>query len=94
MIILYGYWTRRGGFRRLAGPGAADYVLADGLLLDSLDPSPAAGYLLLQLLEEPVDAIENDGPLLTIGELARRLGVPVRTMRFWSDAGWCRGLAD
>lgn len=26
-------------------------------------------------------------PLLTIGELARRSGVPVRTLRFWSDEG-------
>jgi DNA-binding transcriptional MerR regulator len=31
--------------------------------------------------------MDNDGPLLTIGELARRAGVPVRTIRFWSDAG-------
>jgi DNA-binding transcriptional MerR regulator len=31
--------------------------------------------------------MENDGPLLTIGELARRAGVPVRTIRFWSDSG-------
>jgi len=30
--------------------------------------------------------MENDGPLLTIGELARRVGVPVRTIRFWSDS--------
>jgi len=29
----------------------------------------------------------NDGPLLSIGELARRTGLPVRTIRFWSDAG-------
>jgi DNA-binding transcriptional MerR regulator len=27
------------------------------------------------------------GTLLTIGQLARRTGVPVRTIRFWSDAG-------
>ena len=27
------------------------------------------------------------GSLLTIGELAARLGVPVRTVRFWSDEG-------
>jgi DNA-binding transcriptional MerR regulator len=26
-------------------------------------------------------------PLLTIGQLARRTGVPVRTIRFWSDEG-------
>ena len=25
--------------------------------------------------------------LLTIGQLARRSGVPVRTIRFWSDEG-------
>ena len=31
--------------------------------------------------------MENDGPLLTIGELARSVGVPVRTIRFWSDSG-------
>jgi DNA-binding transcriptional MerR regulator len=32
-------------------------------------------------------AVENERPLLTIGELARRVGVPVRTIRFWSDSG-------
>ncbi|HEX4090811.1 MAG TPA: MerR family transcriptional regulator [Trebonia sp.] len=31
--------------------------------------------------------MENERPLLTIGELARRVGVPVRTIRFWSDSG-------
>ncbi len=31
--------------------------------------------------------MDNEGPLLTIGELARRAGVPVRTIRFWSDTG-------
>jgi DNA-binding transcriptional MerR regulator len=31
--------------------------------------------------------MENDGSLLSIGELARRTGLPVRTIRFWSDAG-------
>ncbi len=31
--------------------------------------------------------MENDEPLLSIGELARRTGLPVRTIRFWSDAG-------
>ena len=31
--------------------------------------------------------MEDDGPLLSIGELARRAGLPVRTIRFWSDAG-------
>src|SRR6202046_3795156 len=30
--------------------------------------------------------MENERPLLTIGELARRVGVPVRTIRFWSDS--------
>jgi DNA-binding transcriptional MerR regulator len=41
--------------------------------------------------------MEDDGPLLSIGELARRAGLPVRTIRFWSDAGvlppaaWTRG---
>jgi len=31
--------------------------------------------------------MEHDEPLLSIGELARRTGRPVRTIRFWSDAG-------
>jgi DNA-binding transcriptional MerR regulator len=31
--------------------------------------------------------MEDDGPVLSIGELARRAGLPVRTIRFWSDAG-------
>jgi DNA-binding transcriptional MerR regulator len=31
--------------------------------------------------------MENDGVLLTIGELARRTGLPVRTIRYWSDIG-------
>jgi len=31
--------------------------------------------------------MENDDPLLSIGELASRTGLPVRTIRFWSDAG-------
>ncbi|WP_433507221.1 MerR family transcriptional regulator [Pseudonocardia halophobica] len=30
---------------------------------------------------------EGTDPLLTIGQLARRSGVPVRTIRFWSDEG-------
>jgi DNA-binding transcriptional MerR regulator len=30
---------------------------------------------------------QDEGPLLSIGELARRTGLPVRTIRFWSDAG-------
>lgn len=29
----------------------------------------------------------TEPPLLTIGQLARRAGVPVRTIRFWSDEG-------
>lgn len=29
----------------------------------------------------------RDGPRLTIGQVARRVGVPVRTVRFWSDEG-------
>lgn len=31
--------------------------------------------------------MEDHGPLLSIGEMARRAGLPVRTIRFWSDAG-------
>ena len=31
--------------------------------------------------------MEHDEPLLSIGELARRTGLQVRTLRFWSDAG-------
>jgi DNA-binding transcriptional MerR regulator len=31
--------------------------------------------------------MEDDEPLLSIGELARRARLPVRTIRFWSDAG-------
>ena len=31
--------------------------------------------------------MEDEGPLLSIGELARRAGLPVRTIRFWSDTG-------
>ena len=31
--------------------------------------------------------MDDDGLLLSIGELARRSGLPVRTIRFWSDAG-------
>ncbi len=31
--------------------------------------------------------MSDDAPLLTIGQLARRSGVPVRTIRFWSDEG-------
>jgi DNA-binding transcriptional MerR regulator len=31
--------------------------------------------------------MEDDAPLLSIGELARRAGLPVRTIRFWSDTG-------
>ncbi|WP_181782080.1 helix-turn-helix domain-containing protein [Pseudonocardia pini] len=32
-------------------------------------------------------ATDRTAPLLTIGQLARRSGVPVRTIRFWSDSG-------
>ena len=32
-------------------------------------------------------AMSTNAELLTIGELARRTGVPARTIRFWSDAG-------
>ena len=31
--------------------------------------------------------MEDDEPVLSIGELARRTGLPVRTIRFWSDIG-------
>jgi DNA-binding transcriptional MerR regulator len=31
--------------------------------------------------------VDDDGLLLPIGELARRSGLPVRTIRFWSDTG-------
>lgn len=31
--------------------------------------------------------MNDDEALLTIGQLARRLGVPVRTIRYWSDIG-------
>jgi DNA-binding transcriptional MerR regulator len=31
--------------------------------------------------------MEDEGPLLSIGDLAKRAGLPVRTIRFWSDAG-------
>jgi DNA-binding transcriptional MerR regulator len=31
--------------------------------------------------------MEDDAALLTIGQLARRTGLPVRTIRFWSDVG-------
>jgi DNA-binding transcriptional MerR regulator len=30
---------------------------------------------------------DDGGPLLTIGQLARRTGLPVRTIRYWSDIG-------
>ena len=32
-------------------------------------------------------AMSTDAELFTIGQLARRTGVPARTIRFWSDAG-------
>jgi DNA-binding transcriptional MerR regulator len=31
--------------------------------------------------------MDTDAGLFTIGQLARRTGVPARTIRFWSDAG-------
>jgi DNA-binding transcriptional MerR regulator len=31
--------------------------------------------------------VTDDAPLLTVGQLAQRSGVPVRTLRFWSDEG-------
>jgi DNA-binding transcriptional MerR regulator len=31
--------------------------------------------------------VNDDSLLLSIGELARRSGLPVRTIRFWSDTG-------
>jgi len=34
-----------------------------------------------------LSGMEDDGPVLSIGELARRAGLPVRTIRVWSDAG-------
>src|SRR5512135_1803893 len=34
-----------------------------------------------------VVAMSTDAELFTIGQLARRTGVPARTIRFWSDAG-------
>jgi DNA-binding transcriptional MerR regulator/AcrR family transcriptional regulator len=43
--------------------------------------SPAAGGSRLAVMRQ------DDGPLLSIGELAKRTGLPVRTIRFWSDVG-------
>ncbi|UCM90107.1 helix-turn-helix domain-containing protein [Streptomyces marincola] len=34
-----------------------------------------------------VDTVNDDTELFTIGELARRTGLSVRTIRFWSDSG-------
>jgi DNA-binding transcriptional MerR regulator len=31
--------------------------------------------------------VDDDEPVLSIGEMARRAGLPVRTIRFWSDIG-------
>jgi DNA-binding transcriptional MerR regulator len=31
--------------------------------------------------------VDDDDPVLSIGELARRTGLPIRTIRFWSDIG-------
>lgn len=36
---------------------------------------------------------DDGGPCLTIGQAARRVGVPGRTVRFWSDAGLVGPLA-
>jgi DNA-binding transcriptional MerR regulator len=38
--------------------------------------------------------MDDDGPVLTIGELARRAGLPVRTIRFWSDTRVLSGGPD
>jgi DNA-binding transcriptional MerR regulator len=48
---------------------------------------PVLGICSSSYWKSQTGAMENDGPLLTIGELARRVGVPVRTIRFWSDSG-------
>jgi DNA-binding transcriptional MerR regulator len=59
-----------------------------GCLLDSLDRGyRVPGICFSSYWRSQTDAMENDGPLLAIGELARRVGVPVRTIRFWSDSG-------
>ncbi len=59
-----------------------------GCLLDSLDRGcRVLGICSSSYWRSQTDVMENDGPLLTIGELARRTGVPVRTIRFWSDSG-------
>jgi len=34
-----------------------------------------------------MEGVEDDEPVLSIGELAKRTGLPVRTIRFWSDVG-------
>ncbi len=36
---------------------------------------------------------EQPGPRLTVGQVARRIGVPVRTVRFWSDEGLVDSVA-
>ncbi|GAB3806944.1 hypothetical protein GCM10027605_36060 [Micromonospora zhanjiangensis] len=46
--------------------------------------SPAAGRFRLSDMTD-----DGSGELLTIGELARRTGLPVRTIRYWSDLGSC-----
>jgi DNA-binding transcriptional MerR regulator len=62
-----------------------------GCLLDSLDRGcRVLGICSSSYWRSQTDAMENDGPFLTIGELARRVGVPVRTIRFWSDSGLVR----
>jgi DNA-binding transcriptional MerR regulator len=43
--------------------------------------------LILQRLEEADWRHGGHRPLLSVGELSRRAGLPVRTIRFWSDIG-------
>jgi DNA-binding transcriptional MerR regulator len=51
-----------------------------------LDP-PVAGRLRLIAVTASTPGSPAGPALLTIGQLARRSGVPVRTIRFWSDEG-------
>jgi len=53
------------------------YVSPAGERLDF----PAAGRCTVVRVSEPAE-------LYTIGQVARRVGVPARTIRFWCDAGW------
>src|SRR5205085_2011678 len=73
------------------------FTLADGLTMDGracgddwltfaeLAAGGALGICFSSYWKSQTGAMENERPLLTIGELARRVGVPVRTIRFWSD---------